>query len=59
MGALGRFTAVAGEGFSGEGRAELLSPASGISLRCGWLEEGSAVPSVEREALDTRFILSG
>ena len=52
MGALGRFPAAAGGGFSGEGRAELLSPASCISLRCGWLEERSAVPSVEREAPD-------
>ena len=59
MGALGRFLAAAGGGFSGEGRAKLLSPASGISLRCGWLEEGSAVPSVEREAPDAGVSLSG
>ena len=51
MGALGRVPAVAGGGISGEGRAELLAPDSGISRRCGWVEEGSAVPSGEREAL--------
>ena len=59
MGALGRFPAVAGGGISGEGRAELLSPASGISRRCGWVEEGSAVPSIEREAPDDGFSPSG
>ena len=50
-GALGRVPAAAGGGISGEGRAELLGPDSGISRRCGWVEERSAVPSGEREAL--------
>ena len=48
MGALGRVPVAAGGGISGEGRAELLAPDSGISCRCGWVEEGSAVPSGER-----------
>ena len=51
MGALGRVPVAAGGGISGEERAELLVPDSGISRRCGWVEEGSAVPSGEREAL--------
>ena len=59
IGALGGFLAAAGGGISSEGRAELLSPASGISLRCGWVEEGSEVPSIEREALDAGFSPSG
>ena len=46
---------MAGGGISGEGSAELLSPASGISRRCGWVEEGSVVPSIEREAPDDGF----
>ena len=41
---------VAGGGISGGGRAELLAPDSGIFCRCGWVEEGSAVPPGESEA---------
>ena len=59
IGALGGFPAAAGGGISGEGRAELLPPASGISRHCGWVEEGSAVPSIEREAPDAGFSPSG
>ena len=39
-----------GEGFTGEGRAALLSSASGFSCRWGWGEEGAAVPSAKRGA---------
>ena len=52
-GALGKVLlapAVAGGGISGEGRAELLAPDSGISCHCDWVEEGSAVPPGESEA---------
>ena len=59
MGALGRVPAAAGGGISEEGRAELLAPDSGISRRCGWVEEGSAVPSGEREALGDGVSPSG
>ena len=59
IGALGGFPAAAGGGISGEGRAELLSPASSISRRYGWVEEGSVVPSIEREAPDAGFSPSG
>ena len=58
-GAFGRFPAVAGEEVSGEGRVELLPSASGFFCRCGWGEEGSAVPSVKREAPDAGFSLRG
>ena len=61
-GALGKVLlvpAAAGGGISGEGRAELLAPDSGISCRCGRVEEGSAVPPGEREALGDGVFPSG
>ena len=43
--------AAAGRGISGGGGADILAPGSGISFRCGWIGEESAVPPGESGAL--------
>ena len=46
-----RLTRRLGEESPVEGGAEIPAPDSGISFRCGWMGEGSAVPPGESEAL--------
>ena len=58
-GALGTSPVGFGGEIAGEGRAVLLSSASGFFCRCGWGEEGSAVPSAKREAPGAGFSLGG
>ena len=50
LGMVSLVAAAAGGGISGGGRAEILASDSSVFFRCGWEEEGSAVPHCESEA---------